>query len=253
MAGHKRCVFTQKTLHALRTQAAKAIYYRRPQGLVRYTVLKQDGRGLNVYCPLDGTNKVESDFHKLETTLSASRYGKDLGHGLLMASAQRLSVKGNIAAGILTDPDHCDLQILRMRNEVAAKHGKPLPHPDVPPLSADTGARFGVNYYDLELRRQAGQDPTPQPIKPPSIAPLYQQYEPSSTDDSMFIPLDETMINWKQQRHKNPCLVGGPCCMLRKRGSCAADGRHVKHGHVASCPKQLGNEQRRQERLRARR
>ena len=170
-----------------------------------------------------------------------------------MASAQRLSVKGNIAAGILTDPDHCDLQILRMRNEVAAKHGKPLPHPDVPPLSADTGARFGVNYYDLELRRQAGQDPTPQPIKPPSIAPLYQQYEPSSTDDSMFIPLDETMINWKQQRHKNPCLVGGPCCMLRKRGSCAADGRHVKHGHVASCPKQLGNEQRRQERLRARR
>ena len=80
MAGHKRCVFTQKTLHALRTQAAKAIYYRRPQGLVRYTVLKQDGRGLNVYCPLDGTNKVESDFHKLETTLSASRYGKDLGH-----------------------------------------------------------------------------------------------------------------------------------------------------------------------------
>ena len=250
VAGHRRCVFTQKSLGALRTQAEKAKYYRRPEGQPRYMVLRQDGRGLNVYCPLDGTNKVESDFYKLEMTLSASRYEKDHGHGLLMASAQRLSIKGNIAAGILTDPGHCDLQILRVRNEVALKHGKPPPYPDVPPTSADTGARFAVDYYDLEIRRQGGEEhPTPQPIKPPSTKLLYQQYEPSSTD-LMFMPMErgDMEIDWKRQRYHNPCILGGPCCALRKKGSCAQDGKHTKHSHVPGCPKQLGNEQHRKER-----
>lgn len=253
VAGHERCVFTQKTLHALRTQANKAQFYRRPQGLPRYMVLGQDGRGLNVYCPLDGTNKVESDFHKLETALSASSYAKEHGHGLLMASAQRLSIKGNIAAGILSDPGHCDLQLLRMRNQVAAKHGLPLPFPDVPPLSADTGARFGCDYCDLELRRQAGEEnPIPKPIKLPSIEPFYQQYEPSSTD-KMFMPVEETgLIDWRKQRHNNPCIVGGPCCKLRKIGSCLLEGKHVKHKHVPGCPKLLGNEQKKKEQMQRR-
>eukprot|EP00966_Prymnesium_polylepis_P101982 2361762-Prymnesium_polylepis.1 len=47
-------------------------------------------------------------------------------------------------------------------------------------------------------------------------------------------------------RHKNLCVVGGPCCkaFLKRAaapGSCAAKGKgHVKHNHVPSCPQLTG-------------
>ena len=130
--GEERCVFTSKSLAALRTQADKAEYYERPIGVPRYQELGRDGRGLIILSSLDGTNKVciphpipiptpapssspspiayspspnhtsqvESDFNRLETTESASSYKPKHAHGLLMASAERLSVKGNVAVGL---------------------------------------------------------------------------------------------------------------------------------------------------------
>ena len=245
----ERCVFTSKTLAALRTQAEKAKYYQRPAGAPRYMELGEDGRGLIILAALDGTNKVESDFHKLETTESASSYKPKHAHGLLMASAERLSVKGNVAVGLLPDLVHSDMQLARERNAVCRKHGFAVPYPMVADLEPDTGARFVHEYWEQQLKRRAGEPvPVPPTYEAPDIERYYQSWEPK-VQLSLLAPV-EGLIDYKRQRHNNPCAVGGPCCALRKHGSCVADGRHVKHKHVPGCRKGQGNEQAARDRAR---
>ena len=59
---------------------------------------------------------------------------------------------------------------------------------------------------------------------------------------SLLGPMPEGLINYKSHKWNNPCPVGGPCCLLRKRGSCAVDRKHVKHLHVPGCLKGQGND-----------
>ena len=245
----ERCVFTSKSLHALRTQAKKAKYYERPSDVPRYQVLGTDGRGLTILSALDGTNKVESDFNKLETTESASSYQPKHAHGLLMASSERLSVKGNVAVGMQRDLGHVDMQLARERNATARKHGFLVPYPDIAELQPDTGARFVHEYFEQELKRRKGE-PVLEPPKfeAPSIERYYQPWEPTVPAEllSLLAPMPEGIINYKKQKHKNRCPLGGPCCALRKReGSCLADRKHVKHRHMPACLQGQGNAARR--------
>jgi len=63
-------------------------------------VIGKSSCGLDVLSPLDGTNKIESSWSAIEKTFSASSYAEDYAHALGMASAERVSVKGNVAAGM---------------------------------------------------------------------------------------------------------------------------------------------------------
>ena len=79
-------------------------------------------------------------------SLSASSYSEAYGHALLQASAERISVKGNVAAGLQADLGHFDTKQARDNNEICKRRSMALPHPDPQPLRADTGARFGAEY-----------------------------------------------------------------------------------------------------------
>ena len=74
--------------------------------------------GLPILSPVDSTSKTESSFNALEVSLSASSYSEACGHALLLASAQRFSVKGNVAAGLQADLGHFDTQQARDNNAI---------------------------------------------------------------------------------------------------------------------------------------
>lgn len=69
-------------------------------------------------------------------SLSASSYSEAYGHALLQASAERISVKGNVAAGLQADLGHFDTKQARDNNEICKRRSMALPHPDPQPLRA---------------------------------------------------------------------------------------------------------------------
>jgi hypothetical protein len=140
------------------------------------------------------------------------------------------------------------MQLARERNAVAHQHGFEVPYPEISELQPDTGARFVHEYFEQEIKRRK-KEPVPEPptFEAPHIDRYYQPWEPAPDplSLSLFAPMPEGVIDFKRQKHNNPCPLGGPCCALRTQGSCVQDGRHVKHRHMSECPKGRGNEARR--------
>eukprot|EP00966_Prymnesium_polylepis_P151505 3501057-Prymnesium_polylepis.1 len=117
--GEAKCAANLETIHALKLLAAKAPNFERPVGVARYTQeAKPDGRGLAVLAALDGTNKTESTWQSMQTTLSAHSYSKDSGHGYLMAAANRLSMKGETMMLGVPSYGFYDQQLQRDTNEI---------------------------------------------------------------------------------------------------------------------------------------
>ena len=242
----ERCVFTRDTPDVLRTQAGKAKYFARPANVPRYMDGPLDGRGLMKPVPLDGTNKAESVFNTVEQTFSASAYEKWYGHSLLMASAERASVKGHVAAGMQKSVGHVDMQLCRLNKLVAKRFSLPVdPHPSIPLLSTDTGERFGVEYAEEAEMRLKGTTPQFKEIKPPSFEDLFstawthdfaeedeaarqastgprartKKAKQDAVDavvaahpDLFNIPPDLSFVLKGWHPRNNLCQVGGDCC-----------------------------------------
>ena len=266
VGGEIKCVFTSKSRDSIRSQANKAQFYARPLGLPRYLQFGETSCGLPILSPLDGTNKTESSFSALEISLSASSYSEEYGHALLMASAERISVKGNVAAGLLAHLGHYDTQQARDNNAICARRGMALPHPDLQPLRADTGARFGAEYLrrgEAAKRRRldggassSAEEEEQQVFKAPSVDRYYERWQhefakgaPKKKEkelDEVQLQLLLTMPNddeakdlvrggWNP-KHSNKCVVGGACCHLRDKGPCPPGPKHAsKHKHVPGC------------------
>ena len=210
-----------------------------------------------------------------------TRYGAEYGHGLLMASAERISVRGNIAAGLLHDYGHHDMQLLRDANDVARRFGLPVPYPDVPALGEDTGERFGLDYFNLEVpaakRRRCGNGKAPMaalaaaeapeaaaaapppkfavPTPEPYLAPWTHVFAEEPTlsaaeltalfsvgDDEVVAEMVRTGEHSRRSAAKL-CPVGGACCHMWKRGGPCSGAKHKPglHKHTTDCPQGKGN------------
>jgi hypothetical protein len=210
---------------------------------------------------MDGTNKAESGFEQLEKTCSSSSYSMDTAHGLIMASCERISVNGNVSAGLVRSQGHVDMQLARENNAICRQFGLDVQHPDVPLLGDDTGARFMCDYFERETKRQKGT-PVDKPEKfvAPGIEPYLQPWihtfdEPAPMSDADFAAMFGPTSNLaefnemkslvvqggKAKRMPHLCEYNGPCCKLAKNG-CPSQKhpyprKHVKHGHVSGCKK----------------
>lgn len=95
--GEWKCAFFSKALGELRALAGHALDFWRPPGAPSYLFLpKVDGRGLPVVARLDSSCLAESEWAVLERTMSASTYELRHGHGLIMACAGRIGLKGDV-------------------------------------------------------------------------------------------------------------------------------------------------------------
>jgi hypothetical protein len=273
--GEAKACCTEETVHALKLLAAKACNFERPAHIERYTALaKPDSRGLPVLAALDGTNKTESTWRSLQTTLSAQTYSKEAAHSYIMAGANRISMKGETMMMGVPDYGHCDQQLMVDTNEVCARAGLEQPY-QVDPLQKDTGARFAVQYFDRCISKTTDPPPTieiptvdkyfrstthvpePGPPAPRKKRPRPEhsaQVDVDAMSGDMFANLCHkanvkcseeekwlARVNLKRESekpaHKRLCVPGGACCDLNGFAErCKEKGSHVSsHTHVATC------------------
>ena len=142
-----------------------------------------------------------------------------------------------------------------------------LPHCAPSPRTASRAPRSRA----CQVLRQYGEEvPEPTPIVPPRLEPYYLEWEhtfqgsdarpeaskPLSQEEFSQLFSEEGMDlempdgvdlgDLRKIRHKNLCVVGGPCCkaFLKRAaapGMCAQKGKgHVKHNHLPSSPQLTG-------------